>query len=164
MTVETNRLTLVPLTAHQLKLWVENIAALEKELACSYDAEPLTDVFLEIVKGQLTITENDELNYLFHGFWLIIRKEDRVVVGSADFKALPDANGEVEIGYGLGKKHEHHGYMTEAVQAMCNWAMSQQAITHVIAETENDNIPSQNILTRCGFTQYKQADTLWWKL
>ena len=164
MTVETNRLTLVPLTAQQLKLWIENIAALEKELACSYDAEPLTDVFLEIVKGQLTITENDELNYLFHGFWLIIRKEDRVVVGSADFKALPDANGEVEIGYGLGKKHEHHGYMTEAVQAMCDWAMSQQAITHVIAETENDNIPSQNILTRCGFTQYKQADTLWWKL
>ncbi len=164
MTVETNRLTLVPLTAQQLKLWIENIAALEKELACSYDAEPLTDVFLEIVKGQLTITENDELNYLFHGFWLIIRKEDRVVVGSADFKALPDANGEVEIGYGLGKKHEHHGYMTEAVQAMCNWAMSQKAITHVIAETENDNIPSQNILTRCGFTQYKQADTLWWRL
>ena len=164
MTVETNRLTLVPLTAQQLKLWIENIAALEKELACSYDAEPLTDVFLEIVKGQLTITENDELNYLFHGFWLIIRKEDRVVVGSADFKALPDANGEVEIGYGLGKKHEHHGYMTETVQAMCDWAMSQQAITHVIAETENDNIPSQNILTRCGFTQYKQADTLWWRL
>jgi len=164
MTVETNRLTLVPLTAQQLKLWIENIAALEKELTCSYDAEPLTGVFLEILKGQLTITENDELNYLFHSFWLIIRKEDRVVVGSADFKALPDANGEVEIGYGLGKKYEHHGYMTEAVQAMCNWAMSQKTITHIIAETENDNIPSQNILTRCGFTQYKQADTLWWRL
>ena len=108
MTIETNRLILIPLTAYQLRLWIEDMTALERELTCSYDAEPLKDVFLEIVKGQLTITENDELNYLFHSFWFVIRKEDRVVVGSADFKALPDTKGEVEIGYGLGKNYEHH--------------------------------------------------------
>ena len=33
-------------------------------------------------------------------------KTDRIVVGSADFKGLPNAQGEVEIGYGLGKEFE----------------------------------------------------------
>ena len=51
-----------------------------------------------------------------------IRKSDNVVVGSADFKNVPDEKGQVEIGYGLGKAFEHEGYMTEAVRAMCSWA------------------------------------------
>lgn len=164
MTLETERLILAPLTAPQLRLWTENIPALEKELNCTYDAEPMHGFFLEIVKSQLEITEKDEANYLFHSFWLIIRKEDRVVVGSTDFKSTPDENGEVEIGYGTGKKYENQRYMTEAVRAMCGWALRQEGILGVIAETEIDNIPSHHILMRCGFKQYKQADTLWWRL
>ena len=50
-------------------------------------------------------------SYLWLTFWLIIRKEDNVVVGMIDFKNIPNTKGEVEIGYGLGKKHEHFGYM-----------------------------------------------------
>ncbi|MEY8298927.1 MAG: GNAT family N-acetyltransferase [Emergencia timonensis] len=49
----------------------------------------------------------------------MVRKSDRVVIGSADFKDIPNEAQEVEIGYGLGKDFEHNGYMTEAVQAMC---------------------------------------------
>jgi len=163
MVIETERLELIPLTSQQLRLWVENIPTLESELKCSYQAEPLEGFFKKIVKGQLIATENDEENYLFHSFWLFIRKSDRLVVGSADFKDVPNEDGEVEIGYGLGKQFEHNGYMTEAVQAMCKWALEQKAITHVIAETDMDGFASQRILKRCGFTQYKQGETLWWK-
>lgn len=81
--------------------------------------------FLEIVKGQLISTESDEENYLYHSFWLLIRKSDRIAVGSADFKDVPNKDGEVEIGYGLGKQFEHNGYMTEAIQAMVNGLWSK---------------------------------------
>jgi len=121
-------------------------------------------LFLDIVKGQVKKTENDTANYLYHTFWFLVRKSDNVVIGSADFKDLPDKNGEIEIGYGLGKEFEHNGYMTEAVKAMCDWALIQKGVKHVIAETENNSISSQNILKRCGFSIYKQSDTCWWKL
>jgi ribosomal-protein-alanine N-acetyltransferase len=162
--IETDRLYLIPLTANQLKLWIEDIPILEKELNCTYRAEPMEGIFLGIVKRQYKITVEDETNYLYHSFWFLIRKADRIVVGSADFKGLPNMDGEVEIGYGLGEEFEHNGYMTEAVKAMCQWAMKQEKIKYIIAETDIDGIPSQKILRRCGFKQYKQGDTLWWKL
>jgi RimJ/RimL family protein N-acetyltransferase len=162
--IETERLYLIPVTANQLKLWIEDISSLEKELNCFYRAEPMDGIFLDIVKGQLAKTEKDEINYLFHSFWFLIRKTDRVAVGSADFKDIPNENNEVEIGYGLGTEYEHNGCMTEAVRAMCSWALAQENINHVIAETEIDSPQSQRILERCGFVPYKQEQTLWWRL
>jgi RimJ/RimL family protein N-acetyltransferase len=143
---------------------MENIPALERELNCSYQAEPVEGMFWEIVKGQTDKALNDEANYLYYTFWFLVGKTDRIVVGLADFKDVPDENGEVEIGYGLGKRFEGNGYMTEAVKAICEWALEQKGISHVIAETDVDNLASQNILKRCGFSLYKQDDTCWWRL
>jgi RimJ/RimL family protein N-acetyltransferase len=164
MMIETGRLYLVPLTARQLRLWTEDIPSLEKELCCRYCAEPMEGIFWDIVKVQLDITEKDTANYLYHTFWFLIRKTDRMVIGAVDFKGVPNEGNEVEIGYGLGKNFEHNGYMTEAVQAMCHWAMAQYNISHVIAETNIDSPRSQKILQRCGFIKDKQDKTLWWRL
>lgn len=164
MKIETERLEIIPLNPYQLKLWIENIAELEKNMNCSYKAEPMEGFFLDIVRGQLKITEKDPNNYLWYSFWFLIRKDDRVVVGSTDFKDIPNDDGEVEIGYGLGKTHEHKGYMTEAVHTMCNWALQQNGVLRVIAETELNGIASQKILERCGFEKYQQGETLWWRL
>ena len=46
MILETERLELVPLTARQLNLWVNNIAVLEKELNVKYKAEAMEGFFL----------------------------------------------------------------------------------------------------------------------
>ncbi|AUM94702.1 TPA: GNAT family N-acetyltransferase [Clostridium botulinum] len=164
MLIQTERLELIPLTLNQLKLWIEDISQLEKELDCSYKAESMEGFFLEVVKGQYEITQKDPNNYLWHSFFFLVRKDDRVVVGSADFKDIPNENGEVEIGYGLGKEFEHNGYMTEAVKAMCGWALKQNGVTSVIAETDLEGLASQKILKRCGFKKDKEEETLWWRL
>ncbi len=164
MIVNTERLELAVLDARQIRLWLEDISTLEKELNCSYKAEPIEGFFRKIVEGQAVLTEENAPEYYWHSFWLLIRRSDRTVVGSADFKSGPDENGEVEIGYGLGKEYEHNGYMTEAVAAMCSWAKSQKDVLHVIAETDLDNAPSQNILIRCGFVETKRDESVWWKL
>jgi RimJ/RimL family protein N-acetyltransferase len=162
--LKTERLEIRPLTAKHLRLWLEDIEALESELDCVYRGEPLDGFFNDIVRGQLGKTESDAGNYLYHSFWFIIRKADRVVVGSCDFKDIPNENQEIEIGYGLGKEFEGMGYMTEAIRAFCEWALVQKDISHVIAETEQGNPKSENILKRIGFTVYKQGDTNWWRL
>lgn len=164
MLIQTERLELIPLTLNQLKLWIEDISQLEKELDCSYKAESMEGFFLEVVKGQYEITQKDPNNYLWHSFFFLVRKDDRVVVGSADFKDIPNENGDVEIGYGLGKEFEHNGYMTEAVKSMCGWALKQNGVTSVIAETDLEGLASQKILKRCGFKKDKEEETLWWRL
>lgn len=164
MKIETKKLELIPLTSDQLKLWCYDIKSLEKELNCIYKAEPMEGIFLEIVKGQYEITKNDPQNYLYHTFFFIVRKEDRVVVGSADFKDVPNENGEIEIGYGLAEEFEHNGYMTEAAEALCKWGLGQDKVTKIIAETEADNIKSHKVLERLGFKKYKSDETLWWEL
>jgi len=164
MTIETERLELIPLQPEQMRLWIYDIRALEKELAAVYMAEPMEGRFLDIVRYQMEIAEKDPGNYLWHSFWLIIRKKDRVIIGSADFKDIPDKSGSTEIGYGLGKCFEHNGYMTEAVMAMCDWAMKQNGVRAVIAETDLNGLASQRILERCGFKVYYAGDTLWWKM
>lgn len=45
MIIQTERLELIPLTINQLKLWIEDIPALEKELDCSYKAESMEGFF-----------------------------------------------------------------------------------------------------------------------
>lgn len=164
MEIETERLRITALTPEQLDWWLNDLPRLEEKMNCSYQAEPLEGIFKEIVSGQLEITRQDSENYLWHSFWLLIRKSDNVVVGSADFKNVPDEKGQVEIGYGLGKAFEHEGYMTEAVRAMCSWAKEQEGVSCIIAETEADGFASQRILKRCGFTEYAGNDTIWWRM
>ena len=163
MIIETARLALVALSVPQLKLWLTDLKALEAELGCHYEAEPLTGEFRDIVQGQLAAMEQDQAAYYWHSFWFLIDQESRIVVGLADFKDSPDDKGEVEIGYGLGQKHEHHGYMTEAVQMMCAWALTQEGVQHIIAETDLDGYASQRILKRCGFTETVHETTSWWR-
>ncbi|WP_313072296.1 GNAT family N-acetyltransferase [Lacrimispora sp.] len=162
--IETNRLELIPLPPNALKLCVENLAELEKEMNCSYQGEPLEGYLLAIIKSQLDLVQRDPDNYIWHSIWLLIRNTDRVVIGSAAFKNTPDVDMEVEIGYGLGKAFEHNGYMTEAVKAMCDWALMQGTITHVIAETYLNGFASQRILKRCGFKEVRREKTIWWRL
>lgn len=119
MTIETKRLLLCPLQRPGPDaLMASDLARFEREWDCHYEGEPVEGTFREIVQQQWKITSMDERNYLFHSFWLLLRKADRTVVGAADFKAPPNARGEVEIGYGLGGAHERRGYMTEAVDAL----------------------------------------------
>lgn len=121
-------------------------------------------IFKEIVSSQLLACKKDPAHYMWYTFWFLIRKSDRTVVGSASFKDIPNEKGEVEIGYGLGKAFEHNGYMTEAVKALCRWALGQNGVQHVTAETDPEGSASQNILKTCGFTEYKRDETIWWRL
>ena len=51
----------------------------------------------------------------------------------------------------LKDESRHHGYMTEAVIAITEWALSQDGVKQVEAETDAENIASQKVLFRTGF-------------
>lgn len=162
--LETIRLTLIPLDARQLRLWYHDLAALERELACTYRAEPPEGPFLVIIKEQIETINKDPDNWLWHTFWLLRDKKNGIVVGAVSFRKT--CCREVEIGYAAGNYYRKKGYITEAVGVMSKWALDQPGITAVTAETETWNLDSHSVLGRCGFEKYGDdtGDTFWWRL
>ncbi len=162
--LESKRLCLIPLTAKQLRLWYEDISTLEEELSVSYQDELPEGVFKEIVESQRQKMLLDVENWLFHTFWLIVRKSDKAVIGSIDFKYPPNQTGETEIGYGLNSRFTGNGYMTESVQTFCAWGLQNPSIKVILAETEKTNKASQLVLIKSGFIfSYVTEECYWWK-
>jgi [ribosomal protein S5]-alanine N-acetyltransferase len=85
-----------------------------------------------------------------HGFFVVDR-EERVVIGTAGFKGPPDADGMVEIAYGIVPSFEGRGYATEAAMALVRFAFDTPEVTLVRAHTLPEANASTRVLTKCGF-------------
>jgi RimJ/RimL family protein N-acetyltransferase len=83
--------------------------------------------------------------------WLIV--EDDEIVGLCSLKHAPDADGAVEIGYGVAASRRGRGLAQRAVAEVLAWARSDFRIRAVTAETSVDNGPSQRVLERNGFAR-----------
>jgi len=91
------------------------------------------------------------------GMFQIVLGESGRVVGDLGFHAIP-ADGSVQIGYGIVPEHRGQGYVTEAVVMLTDWALAQPDVTTVVAETTPDNLASQGVLVRAGFTLASASD------
>jgi ribosomal-protein-alanine N-acetyltransferase len=85
--------------------------------------------------------------------WYAIRLDEAapVLFGSVGFKGPPDANGMAEIGSSVLPAHQRHGFATEMVEALVQWACAQPGVRCVEAETIVDNHLSVRVLERTGF-------------
>jgi ribosomal-protein-alanine N-acetyltransferase len=57
----------------------------------------------------------------------------------------------VSLGYLLARRYWGHGYMTEAVSAVTDWALSNELVSRVWAECDIDNHASARALEKAGF-------------
>lgn len=164
MLLTTERLRIVPLTPRQLGLWLYDIPALGKELDCRYTAGSPHGDFRRIVEGQHALAAADPGNHLFHTFWFLILRDGGAVAGSACFKGAADADGRVEIGYGLEKAFEKQGYMTEAVRALCAWAKQQPGVRSSPPRPTRITAPRSAFCKGPGFHPAEADATRWWSL
>jgi ribosomal-protein-alanine N-acetyltransferase len=72
-------------------------------------------------------------------------------IGSCGFKAPPDADGMVEIAYGLAPAHQNQGYATEAAAALVQFASADARVKVIRAHTFEDANASARVLAKCGF-------------
>jgi ribosomal-protein-alanine N-acetyltransferase len=82
-----------------------------------------------------------------HAF-LLIRKEDRTVLGGAGFGGTARV---AELGYSLGRAYWGRGYATEAVGAMLDHARTL-GLRRLEAYSFVDNPASARVLEKAGFT------------
>ena len=117
--LKADRIELIPLSASQLRLWLNDLRALESQLNCNYKGEPVIGPFASFIENIASKVENDYTNYLYHTLWFIVCRANRTIMGEIAFYGVPNENHEVEIGYGLNPIFQGKGYMTEAVKTLC---------------------------------------------
>ena len=159
--IETERLVLFPYTAENLALFNSDLPGFEERFSVRYRGEELDHLLKGFLKKLEREIAADPANYLFFTEFLIVLKENDHVIGSIDYKYVPK-DGVTEVGYGLNPAYGGHGYMSEALAAFLEFGRSL-GIRTVRADTLKDNIRSQNVLKRCGFSFLKEDGNLWWE-
>lgn len=92
----------------------------------------------------------DRRSYVF----LVRRLSDSALVGGAALSNVrPWPALYANLGYWLGAGFEGHGYMCEAVQAVCGWAFDAAGLERIEAGTLPENQRSQKVLFSCGFRE-----------
>ncbi len=86
------------------------------------------------------------------GGWVVETKGNEDFVGFFCLFTLPGSD-EVHLGYSLLKHHWGLGYGTEFTQAGVDYGFKHLKLCRIIATTFPENIASQKILIKCGFTQ-----------
>ncbi|WP_191907031.1 GNAT family N-acetyltransferase [Adhaeribacter soli] len=156
--LKTERLQLVPLDQAQLQDYLQNNGALEKSLQVGFRERSVSErVKAALLRKIIPAVADSTKNYLFSTFWAIINPEENSIVGEICFKGKPNERGEVEMGYGTYSEFQNMGYMTEAVGEIVKWALAQNDVKTVLAETDPTNLASHRILKKNNFIRYSQT-------
>lgn len=106
-----------------------------------------------LADGQAWLARMDALAAAGTGRQLVVlRADDGLVIGSLLLFKYDEGSRRLEIGYVLGRRHWHQGFMREAVSAACTHAFENLAIRRIEAEVNPVNTASCRLLASIGFT------------
>lgn len=164
--IETERLILKPLTYEQLVKYIQNDDSLEAEFELNKTSREISPELKEAFEQTILPNVADKSkNYLYSTLWTAISKADNKMVGDICIVGEPDANGEIEIGYGTYEEFRKRGFMTEAVSGMIKWAKDQPGVRSVFAATEKTNNASFSVLQNNNFIRVGETESCFnWQL
>jgi len=165
LVLETERLSIFPLSKTEMQLYIQQENALEKSLGLEKGKREITPELTDALKHSIIpAIENESSQLEFVTLWTMVSRQDNIMVGDLCFKGDPGPKKEIEIGYGTYPAYRGKGYMSEALIAITDWALSRGDVKLVLAETKEENIASQQILRKAGFQFYKQERGMFfWK-
>ncbi len=150
MNIATPRLQLTPLRLDQLELVLQNMEAFETSLKITMMREQITERVCRALQMKIDkMRKADVSQHNWLTYWLVVIREEQVGAGMVGFKGFPDENGSTEIGYGLDPAYQGRGYMSEAIQALIDWAFTHP-FCKVITASEVENPASRRLLERLG--------------
>lgn len=152
--IVTERLELVAATVQSTDAALDGPEALGQHLAAivpsTWPPEYLDAQALEFTRARLSLGPEQA------GWWLYFvvlpdGPTGRTLIGSAGYKGPPDAEGTVEVGYGIVSDQRRKGFASEVVRALIGRAFSFPAVARVIGETLPYLTASIGVMTKCGF-------------
>ncbi len=162
ISIKTERLTLIPLDHNLLVQWSKSG---RKDLEKSLELNTNDLQFEPFYENEMThalqnywipMTKKFPFDFMWYTNWEIILTSKSCSIGGIGFSGLPDDRGSTEIGYAIDQKYRGHGYATEALDALLQWAFQDNDLSFVRAETPCDNLASQSVLIANQFQQIDQ--------
>jgi RimJ/RimL family protein N-acetyltransferase len=150
-TLHTDRLDLVPLTREVCEAIVAGDRAhagtlLGAELGEWPREEELDSAF----PAYVTALRADPTVVAWQGRAIVLRGSG-IVIGSANLKGPPTADGRIEVGYGLIDAYQGHGYAREAVEALLTYVFADASVRYATAVIEPENARSVHLAEALGF-------------
>lgn len=93
--------------------------------------------------------------------WGIELKSSGKIIGTIGYMWIQSDNAAAEVGYSLARAHWGQGIMTEALQAVIDYAFTSLRLNRVEAIHEPENPASGAVMRKCGMTEegtLRQAD------
>lgn len=118
-----------------------------------FDAEPMTN-----------IEQADELIEFYNmkeprnqNRWVLINNEN-IKMGTCGFHLWDRKKNNVEIGFELMQQYNGKGYMTEAIEAIIQYAQIEMKVNKIIAIVFIDNRKCKGLLEKFGFKKVDQEE------
>ena len=161
MELLTDRLILKPCDSEILEGLIQNnlTSRLQINISKNWPLEDIKDalpVFLQWLK--------DGTSSLGFGMWLMILKEENIVIGGTGFVCNPDENGVIELGYSIAPEFRGRKLTTEACKGLIQWAFGQEKVKTIIAKCEKQNIASIKVLENLKMQKSEKDDMFEWSL
>ena len=164
--IETERLILKPLTYDQLVKYIKCDNSLEEELNLNETSRKISPALKEAFEQTILPNVADKTkNYLYSTLWTAILKAENKMIGDLCIVGEPNADGEIEIGYGTYNEFQGKGFMTEIVGGIIEWTKAQKIVKAIIASTDKTNSASFKVLEKNNFIKTGETEMLLnWKL
>lgn len=164
--IETTRLLIRPLTYEQLEKYCRCDQSLERELQVNESTRTISAELKDALENTIMPNvANSSKNYLYSTLWTAIAKAENNMVGDLCIVGEPNANGEIEIGYGTYDEFRGKGYMTEMVAGIISWAKTQPEVKAIVASTDNTNVASYTVLQKNNFFKAGETEEFFqWRL
>lgn len=164
--IHTERMRLLPLTAAQLKWYLNDVEKLEQDLGFPVSRAVVTEEVRQAIGAKRAkMLRARKAHHPWYTYWLMVLKQRPFAAGLIGFKGYPNRAGEVEVGYGIDPGYQNRGYTTEAVKALFHWAFKQPECQAIISQTARTNLASQRVVQKAGMWFDKEVDgNLLWRL
>lgn len=160
--IETERLTLIPLSAPLLELLQKGRPQLEAALGLQpsgLQVSPEMEAEIdEALVFWLEFTQSYPDKYYWGTNWEIVLRSEQRAIGGIGMGGSPNRHGQVTVGYHIDPRYRRQGFGSEALRGLRDWALEQSRCTQMVAFTPIDNMPSQRVLTRCDFQKVEEVE------
>ncbi len=84
---------------------------------------------------------------------MMVQQSDKKVVGTIDLTDFSPLHGRAAVGIAVHGDYRRHGYATDALSLLCEYAFEFLSLKQLYAHVPVDNEPSLRLFTAGGFTQ-----------
>ncbi|WP_298964861.1 GNAT family N-acetyltransferase [uncultured Roseibium sp.] len=154
--LKTRRLVLRPIAMSDADAIVElggkdfAVARWISSFAWPYE-EGSAEAFLKTVVGKDPLKTEAVFAITLGGVFIGVA----AVEAPGDLEDLPDLP---TIGYWIGRAFQGHGYASEAVEAVIDWAFTSYRTEAIAARAFEDNFRSRGLLRKMGFKPYSMTE------